>query len=140
MRDVRNYICGCIRCQQYKDSNQKKLSEPTSLEMPERRWGSLGSDFIVGLPVTKNGFDAITTWVDRFTRRVHFIPSHSTDTAVDVAGTFFKNIFSQHGLPEKIVSDRDPKFVSKFWKHLMRLCDIQLKISSSRHPQTDGAS
>ena len=139
MLDVRNYIRGCIRCQQYKDSNQKKLSEPTSLEMQERRWGSLGKDFIVGLPITKNGFDAITTWVDRLTRRVHFIPSNSTDIAVDVAGTFFKNIFSQHGLPENIVSDRDPKIVSKFWKHLMKLCDIQLKMSSSRHRQTDGA-
>ena len=68
VRDVRNYIRGCIRCQQYKDSTQKKFSEPASLEMPERRWGSLGTDFIVGLPVTKNGFDAITTWVDRLTR------------------------------------------------------------------------
>ena len=81
-------------------------------------------------------FDAITTWVDRLIRKVHFIPSHSTDSAVDVAGTCFKNIFS----PENILSDRDAKFVSKFWKHLMKLCDIQLKMSSSRHPQTDGAS
>ena len=140
VRDVRNYIRGCIRCQQYNDSTQKKLSEPTSLEMPERRWGSLGTDFIVGLPNTKNGFDATTTWVDRLTRRVHFIPSHSTDTAVDVARSFFKNICSQHGIPENIVSDRDLKFVSKFWKRLMNLCDIQLKMSSSKHPLTDGAS
>ena len=63
-----------------------------------------------------------------------------TDIAVDVAGTFFKNIFSQHCLPANIVSDRDPKFVSRLWKHLMKLCDIQMKISSSRHPKTDGAS
>ena len=73
------------------------------------------------------------------TRRVYFIPSHSTDTAVDVAVTFFKNVFSQHGLPENILSDRDPKFLSKFSKHLMKLCDIQLEMSSSRHAQTDGA-
>ncbi len=45
-----------------------------------------------------------------------------------------------HGLPDSIFSDRDPKFTSKFWNRLMELCGIKLKMSSSRHPQTDGAS
>ena len=120
MRDVRNYIRGCIRCQQYRDSNREKLSESTSLEMPERRWRSLGTDFIVEFPIIKNRFDVITAWLDRLTKRVHFIPSHSNDTAVGVAGNFLKNKFSQHGLHENIASDRDPKIVSKFWKHLMK--------------------
>lgn len=139
-RDVRNYVDGCVVCQQYKDSNQKKITDPTSLELPERRWGSLATDFIVNLPKTRDGFDAITTWVDRLTRRVHFIKSKTTDTAVNVADTFFSDIFKHHGLPDSIVSDRDPKFTSEFWKRLMELSGIQLKMSSSRHPQTDGAS
>ena len=139
-RDVKKYVDGCVICQQYKDRNQKKLSEPVSLEMPERRWGSLATDFIVHLPKTNDGFDAITTWVDRLTRRVHFIKCKTTDTAIDVAENFFSNIFKHHGLPDNIVSDRDSKFTSEFWKHLMKLCGIQLKMSSSRHPQTDGAS
>lgn len=108
--------------------------------MPERRWGSLAIDFIDALPRTKDGFDAITTWVDRLTRRVHFIPSCTTDTAVDVAYAFFERIFSQYGLPDNTVSDPDQKFVSKFWKHLMSHCQVKLKTSTSRHPQTDGAS
>jgi len=139
-RDVKKYVDGCIECQQYKDSNQKKLTSPTSLEMPERRWGSLATDFIVKLPKTKNGYDAITTWVDRLTRRVHFIKSRTTDSAVDVANSFFEEIFKHHGLPDNIVSDRDPKFTSEFWKRLMELSGIKLKMSTSRHPQTDGAS
>jgi len=139
-RDVKNYIDGCIVCQQYKDSNQKKLTDPSSLEMPERRWGSLATDFIVHLPKTKDGYDAITTWVDRLSRRVHFIKCKTTDTAVDVADSFFTNIFKHHGLPDSIVSDRDSKFTSEFWKRLMELCGIKLKMSTSRHPQTDGAS
>ena len=139
-RDVRKYVDGCIVCQQYRDSNQKKLTEPTSLEIPERRWGSLASDFIVRLPRTKDGYDAITTWVDRLTRRVHFLKSHTNDTAEDTANAFFSNIFKHHGLPDNITSDRDPKFTSKFWSHLMSLCGIKLKMSTSRHPQTDGAS
>ena len=139
-RDVRKYVAGCLKCQQFKDSNQKKLTDPMSLEMPKRRWGSLATDFIVKLPITKDGYDCITTWVDRLTRRVHFVKSKSTDTAVDTAQSFFSNIFKLHGLPDNIVSDRDPKFTSEFWKHLMKLCGVQLKMSSSRHPQTDGAS
>lgn len=139
-RDVKKYVDGCLRCQQFKDSNQKKLTEPMSLEMPNRRWGSLATDFIVRLPKTKEGHDAITTWVDRLTRRVHFLKCKGTDTAVDTANAFFANIFKLHGLPDNIVSDRDPKFTSEFWKQLMKLSGIQLKMSSSRHPQTDGAS
>lgn len=139
-RDVKNYIQGCLVCQQKKDYLGKKLTDPTSLEVPERRWGSLASDFIVKLPKTKNGFDSITTYVDRLSRRVHFIPSKDSDTAVDVANAFFSNLFKLHGMPDSIVSDRDPKFTSKFWKRLMELCGVKLKMSSSRHPQTDGSS
>ena len=139
-RDVKRYVDGCLVCQQFRDSNQKKLTDPMSLEMPDRRWGALATDFIVKLPKTKDGYDAITTWVDRMTRRVHFLKCKGTDTAVETANAFFSNIFKLHGLPDSIVSDRDPKFTSEFWKRLMQLSGIQLKMSSSRHPQTDGAS
>ena len=139
-RDVKNYVQGCIVCQQKKDCIGKKLTDPLSLEVPDRRWGSISSDFIVKLPKTKNGFDCITTYVDRLSRRVHFVTSKETDTAVDVANSFFSNIFKHHGMPDSIVSDRDTKFTSKFWTSLMKLCGVKLKMSSSRHPQTDGSS
>ena len=139
-RDVKKYVQGCITCQQKKDHQGKKFGDPSSLEVPDRRWGSIATDFIVSLPLTKNGFDCITTWVDRLSRRVHFIPSKESDTAVDVANAFFKNVFKNHGMPDSIVSDRDPKFKSKFWQRLMELCGVKLKMSTSRHPQTDGAS
>lgn len=139
-RDVKQYVEGCQKCQQKKDSRAKKLGEPTPLDVPTRRWGSVSTDFIVKLPTTKNGFDCITTWVDRLSRRVHFIPSKVTDTAVDVANQFFTCIFKLHGLPDSVVSDRDPKFTSKFWVHLMSLCGVKRQMSSTHHPQTDGAS
>lgn len=139
-KDVKSYVQGCLTCQQKKDSREKKLGDPNSLEIPDRRWGSIATDFIVALPKTKNGYNCITTWVDRLSRRVHFIPSKEEDTAVDSANAFFANIFKLHGIPDSIVSDRDPKFTSKFWKRLMELCGIKLKMSTSRHPQTDGSS
>lgn len=139
-RDVRKYCEGCMICQQHKDHNGQPLNDPTALELPKRRWGLISTDFITQLPKTTTGMDAITTWVDRLSRRVHFLPSRCTDTAIDVAKSFFQNIFPQHGIPDAIISDRDPKFISKFWKQLMSLCGVKLKMSSARHPQTDGAS
>ena len=139
-RDVKKYCAGCLICQQNKDGNQKKITDPQPLEIPQRRWGSVSSDFIVSLPRTSRGFDAITTYVDRLSRRVHFLPCKSDDTALDVAKSFFDNIFKLHGLPDELVSDRDPKFTSNFWKNLMKLCGIKTKMSTSHHPQTDGIS
>ena len=64
-KDVKNYVKGCLVCQQKKHHLGQKLKDPSSLEVPERRWSSLASDFIVKLSRTKNGFDTITTYVDR---------------------------------------------------------------------------
>jgi hypothetical protein len=62
------------------------------------------------------------------------------DTAVDCAKNFYRDIFKNHGLPDNIVSGRDSKFTSTFWKPLMELCGIKLKKSTSRHRQMDGSS
>lgn len=66
------------------------------------------------LPATSHGYDAITTFIDRFSKRVHFVPSKGTDDAADFAQAFLDNVFKHHGLPDTIVSDRDPKFTAKF--------------------------
>ena len=123
-----------------KDHSGKKFTDPQPLELPERRWGSLAKDFIVALPKSRSGYDAITTWVDRLTKRVHFVPCKGTDTAEDVAITFLNYIFRLHGLPDSILSDRDPKFTSKFWEYLMKLLGVKLKMSTSHYPQTEGSS
>lgn len=78
--------------------------------------------------------------MDRFTRRVHFSKSKTPYTAVNVADALFSNIFKHHGLLDSIVSDIDSKCTSKVWKRLMELSLIQLKMSSRRHPVTNGAS
>lgn len=119
-----------------KTSPNKPLSDPQVLQTPERRW----ADFIAQLPITNNGHDSITAWVDRLSRRVHFIPSKITDTAAHAAKAFFATVYRHHGLPDEIASDRDPKFVSKFWQELMKLAGVKLRMSTSHHPQTDGSA
>lgn len=98
---------------------------------------SVATDFVTHLHKTKDGFSSSTTWVYRLAKRVHFIASKDSDRAVDIAKTFFANIVMSNGIPDDTVSDRDPKFTSRFWKTFMTLCRIKFKISSRRHPQRD---
>lgn len=130
------YVDAFVVCST-KTQIKEKLPEATSLEMPDMRWRSSESASTVALARTKDGFDTITTWVDRLTRRTHSSPSCTTDTAVDVSNAFSERIFSQHGLSDNVVSDRDPRFVSKFWKHLLSHCPVKLKSSTSKRSQTD---
>lgn len=123
-----------------KDSTSKLLKEPTALELPDRRWGLISTDLIVDVPRNRRSFDSITTLVDILSRRVHFVPSICDDRTVDTEKLFFTSMFVQNGLPDAITSDGDPKFLSKVWEELMKLCGNRLKMSSSRHPKTDGES
>lgn len=110
--DIKEYCEGCMTCQQAKDSRTKPFGRPQPLELPTRRWGSIATDFIVSLPVTKSANDAITTYIDRFSERVHFLPTTSRCSAEIVPRDFYDNIFKLHGLPDNIVSDRDPRFTN----------------------------
>jgi transposase InsO family protein len=86
------------------------------------------------------GFDAIFTVVDRFSKMVHYIPTKSTATAVDIANLFVTYVWKLHGLPKKTVSDRGSVFNSKFMKQLYHCLDISPSFSTVYHPQTDGQS
>lgn len=85
-------------------------------------------DVIVHLPTTEDGSDEITTWVDRLTRRVHFLKSKTFDTGVKCTDAFLPYICRYHGRLFKIVSDIDCKFSLQFWKRLMRLHEVQFKM------------
>lgn len=74
--------------------------EITPLDIPIRRWGSFATDVIVNLSKTPRGFEAIETWVDPLSRRIHLVTARGTDTAVEVAKYFSQNVFRHHGLPE----------------------------------------
>jgi transposase InsO family protein len=76
--------------------------------------------------------------VDRFSKMAHFISTKDSATAQEMGRLFFAHVFKHHGLPKDIVSDRDPKFTSKFWRTLWKRMGLELKMSTAFRPQTDG--
>ncbi|GJP58286.1 hypothetical protein CLOP_g22992 [Closterium sp. NIES-67] len=131
----------------YKPGHKNKadaLSRPAHvaaiqpLPVPEQPWQVVSLDFITGLPPTTSGHDAILVVIDKFSKMGHFIPTHTRARTEEIAQLFVRYIISQHGIPTTLISDRDPKFTSKFWKELMSLLGTKLAMSSANHPQTDG--
>jgi hypothetical protein len=84
------------------------------LEIPEWKWEHITLDFVVGLPRSPRGRDAIWVVVDRLTKSAHFIPMKTTNSTSDLVPLYMKEVIRLHGVPKSIVSDRDSKFVSKF--------------------------
>ncbi|QRW26231.1 Retrotransposable element Tf2 protein [Rhizoctonia solani] len=134
---VNSYVSHCETCIRSKPTNQVPVGLLKPLQIPERPWEDIAYDMIVGLP-TSEGFDAIFTVINRFSKMVHFIPTHSTASAIDIANLFMLYIWKLHGLPRSTVSDRGPNFNAKFIRHLYKRLDIKPTFSTAYHPQTDG--
>lgn len=134
---VRKYVQACEVCQRTKASvgSQAPLQ---SLPVPADCWRSISMDFVFGLPKDKQGRDGVLVFVDRFSKMVHLAAVSETITAAESARVFMENVFRLHGMPDEVVSDRDPRFVASFWQSVFRDLGTRLKMSTSDHPQTDG--
>ncbi|KAL0551955.1 hypothetical protein IC582_011048 [Cucumis melo] len=95
-------------------------------------------DFITGLSRTLRGFTVIWVVVDRLTKSAHFVPGKSIYTASKWTQLYMFEIVRLHGVPVSIVSDRDARFTSKFWKGLQTAMGTRLDFSTAFHPLTDG--
>ncbi|MBW0512141.1 hypothetical protein O181_051856 [Austropuccinia psidii MF-1] len=93
-------------------------------------------EFITQLPLS-NSFDSILVVVDRFSKMEIFIPTDGTMTSLDLAQSFINNVYSKHGLPASIVSDRGSLFVSSFWTRLFQQLKISRDLSTTFHPETE---
>ena len=97
-------------------------------------------DFVMGLPRTLKGYNAVSVIVDRLTKSAHFLPIRWGITLEKLAELYMTEIVRLHGVPVSIVSDRDPRFTSRFWEGLQKAMGTKLHMSTTFHPQTNGQS
>ena len=136
-RDVGKYVKGCDLCQRMKNRTEEPAGKLKLSEVPQKMWTYLTVDFITKLPVVA-GKDAILVVCDRLSKMTHFVATTEGTSAEGLARLFQTNVWKLHGLPESVVSDREPQFAAELTKELNRMLGIRTKLSTAFHSQTDG--
>jgi transposase InsO family protein len=131
------YVKTCDLCNRTKVQHRRPFGELHPSETPDAPWEVISVDFIVELPES-HSYDAIMCVVDSLTKRVHFIPMHTTINVEGTALLLLTEVWKHHGTPQAVVSDRGPQFVAAFVHKLYKLLGINLATSTAYHPQTDG--
>jgi hypothetical protein len=137
-KDIEAYVDSCLQCQKSKPDGRGTAGLLQPLPVPQRPWQSVGLDFMGPLPRSRSGKDFLLVLADRMSKRVHLIPTHQTVTSEATATLLMQHLVRLHGVPQSLVSDRDPRFTADVWKALWELLGTELKMSTAAHPQTDG--
>lgn len=137
-RDIASLIAHCDSCQRIKVEHQKPVGLLQKHRIPEWKCDEIRVDFIVGLPKSQQGNDAIWVITDLLTKVAHFIPVKMTYSTERLAKLYISHIVCLHGVPKTIVSDRGTQFVSRFQQNLQQALGTQLVLSTTYHPQTGG--
>ncbi|SJK99901.1 uncharacterized protein ARMOST_03212 [Armillaria ostoyae] len=136
-KDIEAYITGCETCQWTKMSNQAKSAPLHPNAIPTEPWTHISVDMITGLP-NSNGHDALLVVVDRFSKAIILVPCNVELSVEGWARILRDHVYARHGIPQVVISDRGPQFISKFMTELYKLLDIKQNASMAFHPQTDG--
>ena len=106
-KDVADYVAKCLTCQRVKAEHRHPAGELQPIKLPEWKWDEITMDFVVGLPRTPKGYDAVWVVVDRLTKFARFIPIKVTFSVERLAEIYIANIVRLHGVPLANISDRD---------------------------------
>ncbi|SJL00960.1 uncharacterized protein ARMOST_04273 [Armillaria ostoyae] len=136
-KDVEAYVKGCETCQRTKSNTQAKTAPLHPNAIPTEPWTHISVDMVTGLP-DSNGHDALLVIVDRFSKAIILIPCNVELSTEGWARILRDHVYARHGMPQVVISDRGPQFVSAFMKELYRMLDITQNASTAFHPQTDG--
>ncbi|KAI2645073.1 Transposon Tf2-8 polyprotein [Labeo rohita] len=136
-RDTIRYVQSCSVCAMSNSPCMLPAGKLVPLPIPERPWSHLGVDFVSDLP-SSEGNTCILVIVDRFSKTCKFVPLKGLPTAMETAEHLFNQVFRHFGIPEEIVSDRGPQFISHVWKAFFKLLGVTVNLSSGYHPQTNG--
>ena len=136
--DVQTFNSACSVCAQNKGFNTPPAGFLQPLSIPQRPWSHLSLDFISGLLPSK-GMTVVLTVVDRFSKFACYLPLPKLPTARETLEKLLVSvIFTAHGLPLDIISDRGPQFTSAVWKSFCRAIGATASLISGFHPQADG--
>nr|GEY35324.1 reverse transcriptase domain-containing protein [Tanacetum cinerariifolium] len=138
--DIATYVSKYLKCAKVKAEDQKLSGLLQQPEIPVWKWERITMDFIVGLLRIPSGYDSIWVIIDRLTKSAHFLPVKTTNSMEKLTKIYMIEIVCQHEVPISIISDRDSKFASKFWRSLQRALGTQLDMSTAYHPEMDGQS
>ncbi|CAN6447036.1 unnamed protein product [Victoria cruziana] len=139
-KDIADFVANCLICQQVKAEHLRPGELLSPWELTEWKWDEVTMDFVIGLPHTQRKHDAIWVVVDRLSKSAHFLAMHANMPLESLADLYISEIVRLHSIPKAILSDRDPRFTSRFWKAFQKVLGTQLKMSSGFHLQTDGQS
>ena len=137
-KEIKSFVQGCLQCQLMKRYRPKTNGQLRPLDVPSGRWIDISIDFVTGIPTSRQGNDMVMVVVDRFSKRAHFIAMKKNFGSTGVVRALFRYVFCYHGFPHTIVSDRDIRFASGYYKELTERLHIKLLKSTTNHPQTDG--
>jgi hypothetical protein len=139
VQDVKDYVRSCYLCQISKPRNRKVCGDPQPLGVPVDRWDEWTMDFMGGLPKSRTlGYDYVVVFVCRLSKLMKVFPCHKTITAKDTADLYLREMVKLFGVPSRVISDRDSKFMAAFWKTLMAGLGTKLSFSTQYHPESDG--
>uniref|UniRef100_A0A3B3RAY2 Gypsy retrotransposon integrase-like protein 1 n=1 Tax=Paramormyrops kingsleyae TaxID=1676925 RepID=A0A3B3RAY2_9TELE len=132
---VKKYVSSCKVCQLTKPCQRK----PAGLMVPIRPqgpWEFVGVDFVGPLPRTSNGNAYILVFVDYFSKWVEIVAVKEA-TAQVAASRLLSEVFSRHGAPTHLISDRGSPFVSHLFEKLLTLIGTEHRLTTAYHPQTN---
>nr|GFB88371.1 putative reverse transcriptase domain-containing protein [Tanacetum cinerariifolium] len=138
--DIATYVSKCLTCTKVKAEHQKPSGLLIQPKIPEWKWDNITMDFVTKLPKSSQGYDIIWVIVNRLTKSAIFTPIRETDSMDKLARIYIKEVVTRHGIPVLIISDRDPRFASNFWRSLPNALGTKLDMSTAYHQETDGQS
>ncbi|EKD17763.1 polymerase [Drepanopeziza brunnea f. sp. 'multigermtubi' MB_m1] len=133
--DVTRYISNC-KCARMKAKRDKTPGLLVPLPIPARPNQHLTVDF-TELPLDEDSYDFALVIVCRLSKRSVTLPCHKEVTAKDLAVLFLTNWVRYFGMPDSIVSDRSPQFVSAFWREFCKIFGTKVKLTTAYNPNVD---
>jgi hypothetical protein len=140
-KQIKQYVAHCPNCTINWNINHQPYGELNPILTPPTPYHTQASDLIVKLPPTAEGFDTLMTTTCKYLKEVLLTPGKETWSAEEWASVWLENIIEHDwNLPAAWISDRDSRFLARFWQVIFKKLGMKMLTAAAYHPQTDGQS